>query len=73
MRKCARCGEEKPVDEFAWKNEAKGWRQSYCRPCWVEYTHERYVANREKYLAAAGVRNRQRRVDRTAWLLQYFE
>src|SRR4051812_9566356 len=72
MRKCARCGEAKPTTEFSWKNESKGWLKSYCKPCWTVYTHERYEVHKDKYVAASGVRNRQRRIDRTAFLVEYF-
>ena len=33
MKKCFMCQEEKPIEEFAWKNKEKGWRQSHCRSC----------------------------------------
>ena len=73
MRKCARCGEEKLVTEFNWKNQSKGWLNSYCKPCWTEYTHERYEVNKAKYVANTAARNQQRRVERTAFLVEYFK
>jgi hypothetical protein len=30
---CSRCGETKPADDFYWKNQARGYRQSCCKSC----------------------------------------
>jgi hypothetical protein len=27
------CGEVRPLEEFSWRNQAKGWRNSPCRAC----------------------------------------
>lgn len=32
-KRCVKCGETKPVEEFNWKVKAKGYRQSKCAPC----------------------------------------
>jgi hypothetical protein len=50
-RKCARCGIEKPVDEFGFKYRERGIRQSWCKPCYVEYKRLWYLQNREEHLA----------------------
>lgn len=34
MRTCiGACGLEKPLDEFPWKNKAKGWKHGRCKVC----------------------------------------
>jgi hypothetical protein len=37
---CAKCKEEKPVEEFAWRVQALNRRHSYCRPCRSDYHRE---------------------------------
>lgn len=32
MRRCGRCQESKPLDDFAWRRKARGQRDNYCRP-----------------------------------------
>ena len=50
MKTCGVCGKEKPLDDFAWKNQSKGWKQWACRPCHKEYRKTHYEANRKKYI-----------------------
>ena len=72
VRRCGRCGQEKPVDEFAWRRRAKGERHNYCRPCQAEYRREHYLANRTKYIARSRERKTELALERTRWLVQYF-
>ncbi|HEX4732935.1 MAG TPA: hypothetical protein VH247_00865 [Thermoleophilaceae bacterium] len=72
MRRCNRCGTEKPLEEFAWHRRAKGQRQHHCRPCQAEYRREHYLENRDKYIGLAQARNRRQYAERTRLLLQYF-
>ena len=53
MRRCGRCGESKPVDEFAWRRRGRGQRDNYCRPCRSAYHREHYLAHRQKYIDQA--------------------
>lgn len=39
------------ADEFGFKYRERGIRQSWCKPCYVEYKHGWYVENREKQIA----------------------
>ena len=32
-RKCIECGEKKTLNKFVFRNKAKGWLSSYCKPC----------------------------------------
>ena len=72
MRRCGRCGGEKPVEEFAWRREAKGQRDNYCRPCRADYKQEHYAANRQRYINAAQNRKREVIAERVGFLLEYF-
>src|SRR3954468_24979998 len=44
LRRCCRCGELKPVDEFSWRRRDKGERDTHCRPCRSAYGEEHYAA-----------------------------
>ena len=70
--KCYRCGEVKPVKEFAWRRRAKGQRDTFCRPCRSAYGKEHYAANRARYIEQARVQKERLRRERTLYLLEYF-
>jgi hypothetical protein len=56
-RRCARCEQTKPVDQFPIRDRAAGTRRSYCTPCWTIRQKERYVSvERERLLAASASR-----------------
>jgi hypothetical protein len=73
MRRCGRCGQLKPVEEFAWRRKEKGQRHNYCRPCHAEYHREHYLANRERYIAQAAEQKTTLRLERTKLLIDYFK
>jgi hypothetical protein len=72
MRSCGRCGELKPIDEFAWRRERRCRRDSMCAPCRSAYGGEHYLANRQKYIATEARRKRARAEARTRFLVEYF-
>ena len=49
MKKCMKCKNEKPLEEFNWKNKKKGLRQPYCRDCQRNLLKETYRRNKEYY------------------------
>ena len=73
MKRCGRCGEVKPFEEFAWRRKAKGQRHNYCRPCHSAYHREHYLANKQRYVDQARRRKDLQRIDRTKYLIEYFE
>jgi hypothetical protein len=50
-KRCTRCGTDKPIDEFGFKYRELGIRQSWCKPCYVEYKRLWYLENRDEHLA----------------------
>ena len=68
-----RCGELKPIDDFAWRRRARGQRDNFCRPCRSAYGKEHYAANRQRYVDQARVRKRALARERTALLIEYFK
>lgn len=43
MKRCAHCGESKPLDEFAFSNGLLGTRQKHCRDCMSEFNKASYA------------------------------
>ena len=72
MKRCGRCGEMKPLKDFAWRRKAKGQRHNYCRPCHADYHREHYLANKERYIAQAAARSQKLYLERTKYLIEYF-
>jgi hypothetical protein len=72
VRRCGRCGETKPVREFAWRRKARGQRDNYCRPCRAAYKQEHYALNRARYIDAAVRRRSALAADRAEYLIAYF-
>jgi hypothetical protein len=73
MRKCGRCGELKPIEQFAWRRKRKLQRDNMCGPCRSAYGREHYLANRQRYIDAEARRKRARAEARTKYLIEYFE
>jgi hypothetical protein len=71
-RRCGRCQNEKPVEEFAWRRKARGQRDNYCRPCRAEYKQEHYAANRQRYIDSADRRRRRMLAERVVRLIDFF-
>ncbi len=72
MLRGSRCGEHKPVDEFAWRRKRRGQRDSHCRPCRSAYGKEHYAANRQRYIDQAQLVKQRVRLERTVLLLTFF-
>jgi hypothetical protein len=72
LRRCGRCGESKPLEEFAWRRRAQGQRDNYCRPCRAAYKQEHYAANRRRYIDLAQQRKRAIANERAAFLVEFF-
>lgn len=39
---CTKCGRELPLDQFNWRNKAKGTRRADCKECHSGYMKEKY-------------------------------
>lgn len=47
MKKCARCGQSKPLDMFSPYKNSKDGRHSHCKPCRSEYANSRRKQSRK--------------------------
>ena len=44
---CSKCGIEKPIEEFAFRDKKKGTRRAECKACIRERQRKKYQENRE--------------------------
>lgn len=48
---CCTCKEDKPLDQYAFRDKKRGIRSSKCKKCHKEYVHEHYLKNKDDYIA----------------------
>ncbi len=51
MKTCTNCNQCQELDNFAFKNKAKGTRQSWCKVCQRAYAKSDYLAKTDYYKA----------------------
>ena len=49
MKKCNKCNEEKPLDQFTFADKKRGYYKSYCRECCKQIISKHYQENKETY------------------------
>ncbi len=49
-RTCTKCGAEKAISEFPWKNKKKGKLHAVCKPCTAVRSNKWYYANKEHHV-----------------------
>lgn len=62
-RRCSKCGEKKPPDEFNYKNRQSGLLHSYCRSCDNAANKEWYAENRDAAKKRIYARKREVRAE----------
>src|SRR5947208_8646056 len=72
LRRCGRCGEAKPLEQFAWRCKARRQRDNYCGPCRAGYKREHYAANRSRYIERARARKWAPIPERAAYIVDFF-
>jgi 5-methylcytosine-specific restriction endonuclease McrA len=72
LRRCSRCGDLKPVAEFAWNQKSSGQRKKHCRACQARYHRKHYVQHRDQYIARAARRTRGLVAERARYLISLF-
>lgn len=70
---CTKCNTPKPIDEFSFKNKAKGTRHSQCQICAGTAKTLWYRRNRKAHIAANKVRNQRYRKENEQHLIHYLE
>lgn len=68
MKRCSRCGDDLPEETYAFKNQAKGWRQSACPDCLRLYRKEHYRNHPQPYKDRALANKRKVKKAYRVWL-----
>lgn len=71
LRRCATCGELKPLFAFPFRYLQTGERQYYCRPCRAKYRRAHYERNKGDYVARAKVEMQMKREDSLIMVWEY--
>lgn len=58
MKKCGRCKQKKPLEEFNFKNKSLQTKQKSCKNCTREEVKIHYSKNKKYYLVKAKKRNK---------------
>lgn len=49
-RVCTKCFQEKPIEEFGWKDRPQGKRHAVCKPCTAVRSNAWYHRNKETHI-----------------------
>ena len=63
FRLCTGCAELRPLQDFSYRDKARGRRRARCRFCMRAYAREHYRRNKATYATADWKRKRTRRTD----------
>ncbi len=55
-KRCTKCQQEKPINEFGWRSKPLGIRHNRCLTCVVEASADWYAKNRQKQIANSAKR-----------------
>jgi len=68
---CSSCEQEKNIEDFNWKDKAKGIRRSLCRFCSRAYGREHYKNNKQSYIKRAHNHNIRTYEENKQYLYEY--
>ena len=70
-RYCTKCFLQKPIEEFPWKNQARGIRHTVCKECYAKRSAEWYEDNKDRQLENVRRNNQTYRVNAREYVLAY--
>lgn len=68
---CTKCGNNKPLSDFNFKNKAKGLYQSRCKLCTKQISTDHYNANKSIYIERAVANNKTYRAQSQNHMLKH--
>lgn len=71
MKKCGRCQQWKPEEDFHFHSTAKGTRQKYCKECMKELGQARYQEKKAEIQAVNRQSNERRVEEAQRYLYEY--
>lgn len=63
FRRCTGCGETRPLEDFSYRDQARGLRRARCRLCMRTYARQHYRENKARYATGDWERTRSSRRD----------
>ena len=54
MKRCSKCGVDKPIDDFPWKNKLLNRRHAVCKPCTAIRSSKWYNENKQSHIENVG-------------------
>ena len=73
MKYCNICEQEKPLEEFSWKNKTKGTKTSRCKECQRAYAKAHYSENKEYYVEKSRRLNNKYRLINRQYVWDYLK
>jgi len=73
MKKCVKCKQIKPVQQFNFKNKEKGRRNGRCKECTRKDIMAAYYKNRDYYLQYRARHNKKVLLQKQKFLYNYFQ
>lgn len=70
---CTKCGEEKPLEEYAYKNKPKGIKKPHCKECDKVARRQYYLDNKERIVEDILIRNKEKKKRNYTFLHKYLE
>jgi hypothetical protein len=73
VKTCSKCGQDRPVDLFAWRSKAKGTRSPWCKPCMRVHQNAKHTTDAGRRQRVADSRTTQVLANRQAELAYLLE
>lgn len=76
MKICTDCKIEKDIDDFPWKNKAKGWRLGRCKPCynaWFKKYFDNSYEKKKKHQERVKLVNKKQLLENRIRALEYLK
>ncbi len=70
-RVCTKCRQEKPINQFGWRNKVLGIRHNRCLACVAEASTNWYAKNRQKQIANSAKRRLAARDEARKYVWNY--
>jgi len=70
-RVCTKCGQEKSVEEFPWKNSLMGRRHAVCKPCTASRSSQWYQDNKTAHIQNVMLHKEQARIEARIYIYEY--
>lgn len=71
MKTCIACKLEKEIEEFSWKSQPKGIRQSRCKKCYRSMRNKWYIRNKQQEIDTVVAYRLKKKKELRKWFWEY--